>query len=120
MVRKRVVKGYKFVPIIGTFDFYIDRLNNVVHIKTKKGREFIMTIKREETSLAKFIKHLFGVGDYTLTMTKAKITGFRRFWNGVIMEDKYIRYPSDKDIGFMDSMLSKYIKPNPPNKFYSL
>lgn len=119
VIRKRQVQSVKKLPPVGTVYLVINRTQNLIKASSgQTGRSILF--RNTETSFVTFIRRYYGPGNYTIICRSGRQKGFRRFWNGIILLDKYMRFPSDPDIGFMDTLFNKYIKANPPNRYYSI
>jgi hypothetical protein len=119
IIRKRGDRVMKKLPPVGVVRVVVSKSNGIINMKSKETGRTI-TIRNAETSFVSFIKHYYGTGSYTILCRVGKQKGFRRFWNGLIMEDKYVRTPPSADLGFIDSLFSRYIKANRPTIWYSL
>lgn len=96
------------------------------------GRTYI--IHKDEIAFVRLLKTLYGDGDYNvLIFGKGKNKGFRRFWDGLITDEKFFRRkesinvkenPSlmERDSWSMntESFIGRYMKTKRPGYWYTI
>lgn len=96
------------------------------------GRQYV--IHRDEIAFVRLLQNLYGEGDYNILFYgKGKEKGYRRFWDGLIMEGKFFRRKEtlgNRQIPSMmeresygnntESYIGRYMRTKRPGEWYNL
>lgn len=93
---------------VGKVRMIIDPEDEYVTIKNVYGVGRSCKLKRKEKTFCNWLKMCYGTGEYAIVMRGRRYA--RRFWRGIIMLDRFIRYTDPDTITY----ISRYFFPAKP------